>query len=413
MATFTGLAGDDNFTGTFQSDLFDLDLGGDDIAKGKGGNDIFLLGAALTTADRLDGGAGADGLNLEGDYSAGLFFGVTTALNFEALNLAAGYDYNITFRDVTNSSLSGFSVQGYLLGAADSLIFDGSAETTQRFIVTPGLGDDQVTTGAGIDFLHMELGGRDRASGLGGDDHIYFSNTMEASDRADGGDGFDTLYLSGDYRLNFGPNTIRNIESFFLSAGSNYKFVLDDGNVSAFNVLLIVASNLTGSDKLVVNGAAETDGMLDLRGSTGKDSLTGGGSNDNLDGGDGADLLVGGAGDDRLAGGAGHDELTGGADQDTFDFDEGHSPFGNPDRILDLGLNDIVDLSGIDARQSVGGDQALVLVASFTGAEGQLMLDYHSVTNTTDILMDTDGDSAADQIIVADGNRTGFTQFVL
>jgi hypothetical protein len=45
---------------------------------GGAGNDLFTMGAALTAADRFDGGAGNDTLVLNGDYSGGAVLGTAT-----------------------------------------------------------------------------------------------------------------------------------------------------------------------------------------------------------------------------------------------------------------------------------------------------------------------------------------------
>src|ERR1041385_7653973 len=77
---FVGTSVDDRFAGGAADDTFDMVQGGDDIVKGKGGNDTFNFGAALTRADQIDGGidgggvdfAARDRLLVSGDYSAGV-----------------------------------------------------------------------------------------------------------------------------------------------------------------------------------------------------------------------------------------------------------------------------------------------------------------------------------------------------
>ena len=56
-------------------------------------------GASLTAADTVDGGSGADTLNLNGDYGAGLTLGATTLANVENIVLAWGHSYNLTTND--------------------------------------------------------------------------------------------------------------------------------------------------------------------------------------------------------------------------------------------------------------------------------------------------------------------------
>jgi Ca2+-binding RTX toxin-like protein len=118
-------------------------------------------------------------------------------------------------------------------------------------------------------------------------------------------------------------------------------------------------------------------------------------------------------GDDWLWGGAGRDRLTGGAGQDTFHFRDGDSSAANPDVITDLALSDIIDLNAIDADTTVANDQAFTLVSHFTSAAGQLVVHYDSAAAVTHVMMDTDGDGVADQVIDATANHAGFTQFLL
>ena len=233
------------------------------------------------------------------------------------------------------------------------------------------------------------------------------------NERIDGGSGFDSVYLTGDYKEKFGANSFRSIEAIALSGAFNYKLTTHDGTVAAGNILQIQAFSLDAAHKASINGAAELDGTFHMSGGAGRDALTGGAGADTLRGNDGADTLVGGDGEDELVGGVGHDELTGGSGQDVFSFDDGESPFANPDLILDLQLSDVVSLSNIDANSTLAFDQLFTLVASFGGNAGELVVDYDSGTNITSFLMDTDGDSAADGVIEAVGNKSAFVQFEL
>ena len=78
---------DNVVTGGSAGDTIRLNDGGADKAFGNGGNDIFYFGAAMTSADEADGGAGTDTLILQGDYSAGLTFGASALVGIETLQL--------------------------------------------------------------------------------------------------------------------------------------------------------------------------------------------------------------------------------------------------------------------------------------------------------------------------------------
>ncbi|HEX8450003.1 MAG TPA: Ig-like domain-containing protein, partial [Allosphingosinicella sp.] len=56
-------------TGGGGADFIRLQDGGDDTGIGGLGNDVFLFGASLTSADQVNGGAGTDQVAIQGDYS--------------------------------------------------------------------------------------------------------------------------------------------------------------------------------------------------------------------------------------------------------------------------------------------------------------------------------------------------------
>ena len=158
----------------------------------------------------------------------------------------------------------------------------------------------------------------------------------------------------------------------------------------------------TGDDN--VSGGNGNDSVS---GDDGNDKLLGGDGNDTLTGGVGNDNLTGGAGDDILSGGAGRDILAGGLGSDSFVFEDGDLAGAtvNPDRILDFrhSEGDVIDLSGVDANITVGGDQAFTFIgtAAFSNTAGEVRM---SVGTAAVILSgDTDGDGVADFAIRIDG----------
>lgn len=418
MASFVGTSGKDDFTGTTGADTFDLTQGGKDSAFGGDGDDIFTLGAALGIGDHLNGGDGYDALQLNGDYSAGLSL-AGILVNVEQINLTAGHSYNLSVSDAVNTSVGdGLWVVGLLLGASDHLVFDGSAETAQGFHLYGGAGDDTLLAGDGADFIVLRAGGEDSASAGGGDDSFSYNTGFDGGDTLDGGAGFDSVVLNGDFSagVTLSSTTLTGVEQIAVNKTFDYKLVLNDGNVAAGQTLIINGNNglsaLGAADTLIVNGSAERDGILDLRGGAGDDQLTGGKGADLIAGNGGNDRLFGNKGADVLVGGGGHDFLNGGGGADVFAFDDGDLST-SPDKIAKLQGADSIDLSQIDADAVTGGDQAFTLVGAFSGAAGQLVLSYDAGTNRTSIEMDINGDSAADYVIVTKGDHTGFSNFVL
>jgi len=161
------------------------------------------------------------------------------------------------------------------------------------------------------------------------------------------------------------------------------------------------STEVTGLDGLTFNGGGGNDtldgsaatGPLLGRGGAGDDSLVGGSADDVLFGGAGADLLDGGAGADTLDGGAGRDTLVGGEGSDVLAGGRGADVFRFlaipeppppnvrllPERITDFNraAGDLIDLSAIDARPDLPGDQA------FLFADGINFIAYQPGTVTT------------------------------
>ncbi|HWA91605.1 MAG TPA: calcium-binding protein [Rhizomicrobium sp.] len=324
MAAVNGTSGDDDLTGTSGDDVFDLTQGGDDTASGANGNDLFLLGATLTEADRIDGGFGDDTVSLSGDYSAGLVFGADTFQSVETLRLGNGFDYNLTLVDDNVAARRTMTIDAGALTGAHALILDAFAETDGHLAIVGGAGDDHIVGGALSGSFTLSNGGSDTVQAGGGDDVFDLGRALDLNDRLDGGAGNDTLLLKGDYSagLVFGADTIRSIETIRLGGAFSYDLTLNDATIAAGARLTINATPLAGSHGLTLDASAETDGNLLVYGSAGSDNLKGGalsdvfylgqGGADTADGGGGddvmrfdaaftaADKVDGGAGDDRI-----------------------------------------------------------------------------------------------------------------
>jgi Ca2+-binding RTX toxin-like protein len=158
---------------------------------------------------------------------------------------------------------------------------------------------------------------------------------------------------------------------------------------------------LTGS--VAING---TGNALD-------NIITGNVSNNLLSGLSGNDTINGGAGNDTIFGGVGNDILSGGAGADVFVFDSINT--GNFDIIQDFSRAELdkINLSAIDAKSSIAGDQAFVFIGNnlaFNNTEGQLKFD----TASHRVYGDINGDGVADfQILLTGVNSMLATDFVL
>jgi Ca2+-binding RTX toxin-like protein len=290
---FNGTSGNDDLTGTSGDDQFDMADGGKDTVAAKNGDDTFDFGAALTAQDTIDGGNGADTLLIEGNYASGLVFGATTLRNVEEITYFGGHNYFLTLDNANVLLGQTLLVAGTSLGAGDTLTFDGSAETSSALFVFGGFADDTIFTGGGNDIVNAGPG-NDTVNAAGGDDLLAYDANFNAGDRANGGDGFDTLQLSGDYAAGviFGANTMRDVERIRLATTNNYDLTLHNANVAIAATLTIDAGVLVLGNALTFNGSAIADGNLRVLGGNGEDDITIGQG--------GFDLVRAGGGNDTI-----------------------------------------------------------------------------------------------------------------
>jgi VCBS repeat-containing protein len=360
--------GDDTAIGGALADTFNLGRGGQDTVHGGGGNDIILLGGALTAPDTIDGGTGSDSVTLNGDYSGGnaLTLGASTLTSIEQIRFTPGDNYDITTNDGNVAAGAGMAVNATALGAGDSLTFDGSAETDGSFAFKDGAGNDVLTGGAQRDVFDMGGGGNDHVTGGGGNDVFNFDGKLKAADVIDGGAGADVLTLAGDYSagITTNSNTLQNIEKILVTGGDSYNIILNGLNVASGAALTVDGSNLTnGTDTLTFDGSAI--------GANSTLHLIGGAGGDTLIGGMGKDTIVGGDGNDSITGGNGHDVLTGGAGADTFNY-------AAPSESTSTGYDSITDMDfSQDHFHLAGYFVNAIDTAVTTGTSGPANFDIH------------------------------------
>ena len=185
---------------------------------------------------------------------------------------------------------------------------DGLVGTTDSDVISGLAGNDTITGDGGNDTMY----------GGSGDDRFQIGGSGFGSDTYDGGDGFDSIYLTSDV-----------VVSRFLLTSSNvigtealdfrYHSILGTGGDDVFNISGITTVYSYGQIFL-------QDGADQFIGYIGNDHVDGGSGNDTLRGGSGSDTLTGGGGNDSLDGGSGNDVFRiGGTDtgQDVYNGGEG------------------------------------------------------------------------------------------
>lgn len=383
-AWVAGLGGNDTITGSVADDTLD---GGtdDDVLTGRTGNDVLIGGDghdALTGEggnDALDGGDGNDTIAGNADSDS-----VQGGLGDDIIDGGDGND--VLAGDAGNDSLIG--------GGGNDTMSGGTGADTLR----GGYGDESISGGDGDDYIDGN-GDDDAIDGGSGNDTLIGSG---GNDTLDGGAGDDAMGGgSGNdvYRVesagdrvsesaNGGTDTVISAISFVLGA-----------NVENLTLSADVGS-ITGTGNSLANSILGNGGYNLIDGASGNDTIDGGDGNDTLVGGTGNDYLIGDAHKDRLIGSAGTDSLSGGAGADVFVFQAlSDSVAGEGrDRITYFKhtQGDRIDLSAIDARTDLAGNDAFTFIGSsaFSGRAGQLSV--QGVQGGTLIAADVNGDRVSD-----------------
>lgn len=225
------------------------DLGDTQAINVDGANTVLTIDAAtigtVTTLDvdssnhashlalDVDGAAFAT-LNITGDAALELE-GVAdeldhlTAVNAETFTGALDLDLNNNDEDVT---------------------FNGGSGDTDLLI---GGGDNTITTGAGDDDIAIRSGtaGQNTISTGDGDDIVRFRGTFGATDKYDGGAGYDTIQMNSNQAgLLNGNANVTNVEHLVLG-----------NQLTATNDLILNGYNLpTGLNDLTINGNLTNNG---------------------------------------------------------------------------------------------------------------------------------------------------------
>ena len=139
-------------------------------------------------------------------------------------------------------------------------------------------GRDSIVGTVDADVIDVSQGNRDTVEAGDGDDVILFGTELNDNDVIDGGAGYDTVTLDGNYfgGLTFGPTTMVNVEEISLTDGNNYTLTLDDATAAGVTFFYVSAGLLDAGDSLVLDFSAETDAIYDINGGEGDDIFIGG-----------------------------------------------------------------------------------------------------------------------------------------
>ena len=396
MATIPVFSSDSEVNGTEESDNIFIINGDNNTLNGLGANDILSGSGGANTV--LNGGDGADRLiGNQDDILRGGANSDEVDLSLQAVDSAIAADLENIHNGI-----------GVAIGGA-------FVEDVERGLISFGTGNDTVTGSSsasiflygydGNDHLTGDVGGDsmgggngvDVLDGLGGDDLLYafapvsfaaYNSSVSlgtpddpaAKNFLNGGDGNDTMVGS-------------SAQDFF------------DGGDGIDTVSYDPETEVAPGVKIDLKRMLQDTGGSGLDRFTSIENVDGTGGDDVLRGDQGANSLFGGVGNDFLTGGGGADTLRGGDGADRFVYKSTAAIDG--DRIIDLDNGDFLDLRGIDADTTKGGNQAFKVVESFRGRAGELMLTLDTENGQTIATMDLDGDAVADATFYLNGSHVG------
>lgn len=197
--------------------------------------------------------------------------------------------------------------------------------------------NDRFTGTNGDDFFDFASGGDDTGIGRSGDDYFFFGSSLTSQDKVNGGNGYDSIDLAGDYSagVTLSAGNIADIETIYLDSGFTYNLTLE----------------LVGRDDAYIyvgNSSSSTTTSLNVDGSRSDTDFyyaTSGGN----------DRMIGGSGNDFFRASGGNDVYNGGGGFNRVSF-----------YTLRTGVT--IDLSVTSAQQISGGSVVLIDIADLSGS---------------------------------------------
>ncbi|HZW12918.1 MAG TPA: DUF4214 domain-containing protein [Noviherbaspirillum sp.] len=359
------------------------------VATGSG-NDTVNFGAALTKADKFDGGAGTDTLEItQASVTTVEALSATDKATLNA-NLAGIEVLKVTDALTSNLDASRFdSINSFVFAAG----INPAATSTLSKVASGVTVEIQDAAGDATDVLAVEI----TDATLAGNN----SDTLNVvlNDAAAGGaSAVGVINAVGVDILNINTKSLTAAGA----AGTTTSYTLDIANTSTALDKVVVTGNvaLDLTAVALVNSVAEIDAsgmtlaaatsnglkVAVATGGTNGVKITGSGGIDALTGGDAADVIDGGAGADVITGGAGNDVLTGGAGVDTFTFGASFAANGK-DVIKDFAFGATGDVLNVDALTDGTGKSLTLTTGSANqslSAEGVFVITLGSAINGKD-----------------------------
>ena len=328
------------------------------VDAGAGADGITTVGAQLTSADTIDGGADTDTITLSADAATIVDADFTNIDNVEGFHAADGANSVTLGTKADDSGLA--TVTGG--GGVDTI----NAAAFAGELTVGGAGADVITTQSGDYSLSVD-------AGAGADGITTVGAQLTSADTIDGGADTDTITLSADAAtiVDADFDNISNVEKFTTADGANSVTLGTKADDSGL-------ATVTGGGGVDTINAAAFAGALTVASGAGADVITtqSGDYNLSVDAGAGADgITTVGAqltSADTIDGGADTDTITLSADAATIvdaDFDNisNVEKFTTADGANSVTLGTKADDSGL-ATVTGGDDADTINAAAFAGA---------------------------------------------
>ena len=262
------------FSNWTASDKFEIVATGDNATiTGTSANDLINMGANFDATDAINGGAGSNTLLLDGNYSP-TYLNVTSSMlqNVDTIDLTAGHIYSLNIENGVVGVGKTMTIDAAQLGSGDQANLYLVSDTTGRYVIDLGGGENSVNlNNSQVDIIHCG----------GGDNEIAFSGVLLAQDRIYGA-GNTAVLLYGDYSAGyaFGANQLSGEMALYLQSGYGYKLTMNNANVAAGSTMVVNGESVDAAHSFIFNGWNVTGGGFDVFGGAGYDQLTGGAQDD-------------------------------------------------------------------------------------------------------------------------------------